>query len=412
MIDRAVIVSTGDELTTGKVVDTNSAYIADRLSGLGIKVTAVIKIGDNRQQFLWAVRQAEQLGELLIGSGGLGPTADDLTYELLAEHIGQPLIENQEVVLAIKKRFRDRGLPWTDNNLKQALLPKGALVVPNTNGTAPGCQLTLFNGTQLFWLPGVPREMTAMLEATVMPWIETANGDKRRVHTKTFKVHGLTESQLDDRVKHVAAETGVTLSFRTHYPDLTLRVTLPGGPEKADDFSSASGRVTAALGRHVYAERDVTLEEVVGNLLSAKGETLSLAESCTGGLISHRITRIAGSSAYYYGGVVSYSNEAKMAFLGVKSATLEQFGAVSRETALEMSRGVRERTGANYGLGVTGIAGPAGGSVEKPVGTVWISLCRADRHEARLFRFHGERERIIHGTAQAALNWLRQWLCE
>lgn len=412
MIDRAAILSTGDELTTGKVVDTNSAYIADRLSGLGIKVTAVIKIGDNRQQFLWAMRQAEQLGELVIGTGGLGPTADDLTYELLAEHIDQPLIEDHEVVIAIKKRFRDRGLPWTDNNLKQALLPKGALVVPNTNGTAPGCQLTLINGTQLFWLPGVPREMTAMLEATVMPWIEAANGDKGRVHTTTFKVHGLTESQLDDRVKHVVAETGVTLSFRTHYPDLTLRVTLPGGPEKADAFSSASRRVTAALGSHVYAERDVTLEEVVGNLLSAKGETLSLAESCTGGLISHRITRIAGSSAYYYGGVVSYSNEAKMAFLGVKSATLEQFGAVSRETALEMSRGVRERTGANYGLGVTGIAGPAGGSVEKPVGTVWISLCRADRHEARLFRFHGERERIIHGTAQAALNWLRQWLCE
>ena len=412
MIDRAVILSTGDELTTGKVVDTNSTAIADRLVNLAVKVTAIIKLGDDRERFLWALAQAERLAELVIGTGGLGPTADDLTNELLAEHLKQPLVEHQQIAAGIRKRFAERGLPWTENNLKQARLPQSATVVPNPTGTAPGCQLTLPGGSTLFWLPGVPREMAAMMDATVTPWIEAANGAARRVRSQTFKIHGLTESQLDDRVKHVAAETGAILAFRTHYPDLTLRVALPGGAEQDAAFQRATGLVVAALGTHIYADRDTTLEEVVGGLLLAKSQTLALAESCTGGLMSHRITRIAGSSAYYYGGAVTYSNEAKMKFLGVRAATLEQFGAVSQATALEMSAGIRQHSGADYGLAVTGVAGPSGGTEAKPVGTVWISLSRRDRHEARRFQFHGERERIIHGTSQAALDWLRQWLIE
>jgi nicotinamide-nucleotide amidase len=200
------------------------------------------------------------------------------------------------------------------------------------------------------------------------------------------------------------------LSFRAHFPDLTLRLTTSGGAEQEPGFVDSCQQIRRVLGPHVYAEGDVTMEESVGELLLQTRQTLALAESCTGGLISRRITRIAGSSAYYYGGAVTYANETKLNFLGVNLATLEKYGAVSEQTALEMSRGIKERTGASIALSVTGIAGPSGGSPEKPVGTVWMSIAQGDRHEARIFQFHGDRERIILGASQAALNWLRTML--
>ena len=208
-------------------------------------------------------------------------------------------------------------------------------------------------------------------------------------------------------MKPVKLGSDARLSFRAHYPDLSLRLTVKGGKESTETLTRIKDQIRGALGSFIYFEGDATLEEIVGQLLLAKQQTLALAESCTGGYISHRITRVAGSSAYYHGGLVTYSNDAKIRFLNVKPATLESYGAVSRETALEMSRGIRERTGAGIGLSVTGIAGPLGGSPDKPVGTVWISIAQAASHEARLFRFHGDRERIIIGTSQAALHWLR-----
>jgi nicotinamide-nucleotide amidase len=249
--------------------------------------------------------------------------------------------------------------------------------------------------------------MIAMLTETVIPWIisQRAGGNQAAAHT--FKIYGLTESKLDDLLRSVELGPGAKFSFRAHYPDLTLRLTVARGAETKETLTRLTDRIRKALDPHIYCEGNTTLEELVGQLLLARQLTLALAESCTGGYISHRITRVAGSSAYYYGGAVTYSNDAKIRFLGVNPATLENHGAVSRETALEMSRGVRERTGASVGLSVTGIAGPLGGSAEKPVGTVWISLAQAGNHEARLFRFHGDRERVITGTSQAALHWLR-----
>jgi nicotinamide-nucleotide amidase len=215
---------------------------------------------------------------------------------------------------------------------------------------------------------------------------------------------------LDDLLKAVELGPDAKLSFGAHYPDLTLRLTVKGGEERAEIFARLTDQIRKVLGPFIYFEGDATLEEVVGQLLLAKKETLALAESCTGGYISHRITRVAGSSSYYYGGAVTYSNDAKIRFLGVKPATLDRYGAVSRETSLEMSRGIRQRTGAGIGLSVTGIAGPSGGSLEKPVGTVWISIAQKDSQEADLFQFYGDRERIILGTSQAALHWLRTTL--
>jgi competence/damage-inducible protein CinA-like protein len=412
MITKAAILSTGDELTIGKVVDTNSAFIADRLSSLGIKVAAVLKVGDDREALLWAMREAAGLGEIIIGTGGLGPTADDLTSEVVAELLGCPLVQNEEIAVALRSRFDARRIPWTVNNLKQALFPQGAEILPNPVGTAPGFRVSLGQDKNLLWLSGVPQEMTAMFEQTVVPWITAESGSAYQTFSNAFKIYGLTESKLDELVKPVGLDPAIKLSFRAHYPDLTVRVTLTGGAEKQRQFIEACKRIRLILGSHIYAEGDITLEERVGQLLIERKQTLALAESCTGGLISRRITSIAGSSAYYLGGATSYANDVKIKLLGVRPATLEKHGAVSQETALEMSRGIRERIGADFGLSVTGIAGPSGGTPEKPVGTVWISIAQAKNHEARLFQFHGDRERIILGTSQAALNWLRLGLLE
>ena len=412
MIESAVILSTGDELTAGKVIDTNSSTIADRLLAVGVEVVAVLTVSDDRLKLHWALGQARDLGDLIIGTGGLGPTADDLTTEVVAEFLGSKLVQDREVAHALERRFEARGIAWTANNLKQALFPEGSFIVPNPIGTAPGFRVPLGLEKTLIWLSGVPQEMSAMLNQTVVPWILAQRPDAEKITAHTFKIYGLTESKLDDLVKAVDLGSSARLSFRAHYPDLSLRLTVKGGQKSAATLTRLKGQIRAALGSFVYGEGEATLEEIVGQLLLAKQQTLALAESCTGGYISHRITRIAGSSAYYYGGAVTYSNDAKTRFLGVKPATLASYGAVSRETALEMSQGIKEQTGAHIGLSVTGIAGPLGGSPEKPVGTVWISIAREDCHEARLFKFHGDRARIINGASQAALHWLRITLSE
>ena len=408
---RAVILSTGDELTSGRVVDTNSAYIADKLYGLGFDVAAVLKVGDDRERLRWALASAVSLGEILIGTGGLGPTSDDLTNEVVGEFLGQRLILHQSVVEAQKQRFAQRKIPWTENNQKQAMLPEAAVLVPNPVGTAPGFRVSPGEGKALFWLPGVPREMEAMLHETVLPWLRQSRDSSEQVSFHTFKLHGLTESKLDDLVKDIALPESARLSFRAHYPDLTLRLSLRGS-NVADQLAELAGEIRKRIGSYVYSEADETLEEIVGKLLLRQGRTLALAESCTGGYISHRITRVAGSSAYYVGGCVSYSNDAKERLLGVERTTLERYGAVSRETALEMAEGVRRRTGAGIALGVTGVAGPTGGTADVPVGTVWMGMAQDDSSEARRFRFQGERERVIVGASQAALHWLRSVLID
>lgn len=263
------------------------------------------------------------------------------------------------------------------------------------------------NDKQLIWLSGVPAEMIAMFNESVLPWIAGQRGKETEILARAFKIYGLTESKLYDLVKQIDLCTIAKLSFRAHYPDLTLRLTVSAGQARQQQFDHLCGEIRRRLGSYIYAEGDLTMEEIVGRLLAEKKQTLALAESCTGGLISHRITRVAGSSAYYYGGAVTYSNDAKMKFLGVQPTTLERYGAVSEQTALEMSLSIKERTGASVGLSVTGVAGPSGGSKEKPVGTVWISIANENSHDARLFNFHGDRERVILGTSQAALNWLR-----
>jgi nicotinamide-nucleotide amidase len=406
LISQAAILSTGDELTTGRVVDTNSAYIADRLFLLGVEVVAVLKVGDVRERLLWALAQARELADLVIGTGGLGPTADDLTNEVVAEFVGARLVLHEEIVAALKRRMEARGLPWTPNNAKQALLPEGAEVVPNPVGSAPGFRIEIAPQKTLFWLPGVPREMEAMLAESVLPWV-AARSSSGKVMSRTFKVYGLTESRLDHLLQGLSLPAGSKLSFRVHQPDLSLRLVFRGSDGAA--FEAALDEIRRRIGPYIYGEGEVTLEEIVGRLLLEKGRTLAAAESCTGGFLGHRITRVAGSSSYFKGTAVVYSNEAKVQ-LGVKPSTLERHGAVSRETALEMAQAARAWFGSDMALSVTGIAGPSGGTETVPVGTVWVGLAANGRADARDYRLQGERERVIQGASQAALNWLRSCL--
>jgi nicotinamide-nucleotide amidase len=408
MIQKAVILSTGDELTTGRVIDTNSAAIAERLFAIGVEVAAILKVGDDKEQLLWALRQAQALGDIVIGTGGLGPTRDDLTTEVVAEFLDCHLRQDEEVAKGLEQRFKELGIIWSANSLKQAMFPEGSTIIPNPTGTAPGFYVPIRPDKTLQWLSGVPQEMVAMLDQTVLPWIQRQRDQALHAFSCTFKIHGLTEGKLDEMLQPVHLGNHARLSFRAHYPDLSLRLIVrTQSPDGSVLFETIKKEITAILGKHIYAEGDTTLEEVIGSLLMDKRQTLALAESCTGGYISHRVTRIAGSSAYYYGGAVTYSNESKIRFLGVRPETLQEHGAVSRQTALEMSAGIKQRTGADVGLSVTGVAGPAGGSAAKPVGTVWVSIAQTGSHEAKLFRFTGDREHVILGTSQIALNWLR-----
>jgi nicotinamide-nucleotide amidase len=408
MIQKVVILSTGDELTSGRVIDTNSAAIAERLFAIGIEVPIILKVGDNKDQLLWALRQAQALGDSVIGTGGLGATSDDLTTEVVAEFLGCNLRQDEQVARELQQRFQERCISWSANTLKQAMFPDGSTIISNPVGTAPGFQVPIGPDKTLLWLSGVPQEMVAMLDQTVLPWIERQRGEAAHAFSCTFKTHGVTEGKLDEMLRPIHLGNHARLSFRAHFPDLSVRLAVrTQSPDGSVLFETIRNEIRIILGTYIYAEGDKTLEEVIGGLLMDKQQTLALAESCTGGYISHRVTRVAGSSAYYYGGAVTYSNEAKIKFLGVRPETLEEHGAVSRETALEMSAGIKQRTGADVGLSVTGVAGPAGGSAAKPVGTVWVSIAQTESHEAKLFRFAGDREHVILGTSQVALNWLR-----
>lgn len=406
-MDKAVILSTGDELITGRVVDTNSSFIADKLIALGLDVVAILKVGDDKERLLWALQHGVEIGELVIGTGGLGPTVDDLTTETVAEFLGLELELHTDVAEALKRRFESRGRPWTQNNLKQARFPEGAWLIPNPQGTAPGFRIRTRDQKWLIWLSGVPIEMVEMMHQSVLSWIKQERKVDAEISACTFKIYGLTESKLDEILKPIDLPEGVRLSFRAHYPDLSLRLTVKGGKESIEIFQGLRNRIQELIQPYIYGDGDETLEEIVGELLRKKGWTLALAESCTGGYISHRITSVPGCSDYFKTAAVVYSNEAKIDLLGVKKSMLEQYGPVSREIALQMAQGIKRQSGASLGLGVTGIAGPTGGSPELPVGTVWIGMAQPQGDETCCFHFQGDRGRVIQGASQAALHWLR-----
>ena len=411
----AAILAIGDEILSGQTTDTNSGWLAEQVRALGVEVVGFLTAPDDEGAIVRAFERALDDADVVISTGGLGPTADDLTTGCVARVAGRELVLDAASLREIEERFRRMGREMTPNNRRQAMLPAGCEVIPNPWGTAPGSITPVERGggtRHVLVLPGVPSEMRRMAEATVLPWL-AARRPGVRFASRTFSTFGLGESQLDELLAGVVAPVEARLAFRAAFPKVQARVTVSGAPN--DDLEARldalEARVRERLGTHLYAVGDEGMEETVGQLLAARGLTLAVAESCTGGLIGSRITDVPGSSEYFLLGVTSYSNEAKQQLLGVRAETLAAHGAVSVETAEAMAVGARRLAGSDLALATTGIAGPGGGTAEKPVGTVCIALAWEGGTWSHRYAL-GERSRewIKTYTAQLALDRLRRHL--
>lgn len=410
-----MLLAIGDELVSGRTLDTNSGFLAQAFRAAGIEIAGFLTIADDEAAILQAFQRALADATLVVSSGGLGPTADDLTTACVAKLTGRPLELDEASLSAIEERFRARGVDMPPNNQKQAYFPRGSTVLPNPEGTAPGfvCPVQGPRGeSHIACLPGVPREMRRIAEESLVTWAAGAGGGVHLV-SRVFSTVGLSESKLDELLAGVLNPSRGRLSFRAAFPRLQVRVSVaaPSPIEGEAELDNMESAIRERLGDHIYATGDVGLEDVVGQLLSERGLTLCVAESCTGGLIGHRITDVPGSSAYFTGGIVAYSNELKQKLLDVQLPTLEEHGAVSEAVVAEMARGARKRLSADIAVATSGIAGPTGGSPEKPVGTVCIGIDWAGGEWARTYSF-GTRSRswIKEMTAQTALDRLRRHL--
>ena len=408
---KAEILTIGDEVMRGEIVDTNKSFLADRLLGLDIETHFQTSVRDDPPAMIDAFKRAASRSQIALVSGGLGPTRDDLTTDALAEAFGLELILDEASLERIRSLFHAHGREMTENNVSQARFPEGAEILPNPLGTAPGFSIAQ-GMTRFFCLPGVPNEMTRMMDEQVMPRIEAARGEGPAVRARLLRTFGMGESTLDDELKDIAASGDVSLGFRTSFPDNYLRpLARAATAEQAEaTLDRICDTIKQRLGPLIYGEGEQTLEAVVGQMLAERGMTIAVAESCTGGLIATRITNNPGSSAYFAGGVVSYSNAAKSDLLGVPAAALEEHGAVSDPVIRAMAEGVRERFGVDIGIATTGISGPDGGTASKPVGLIHIALAREGAVYADSFVFRMERTRHRLLTSQIALDWIRRTL--
>ena len=415
MIQKAVILSTGDEITTGKVIDTNANYLADKLHENGVDLAAVITVGDVPDRLEWAWRTGIQLGDVVISTGGIGPTADDLTTETIARITGRKLFRDEASVETMRKMFATINRVMPENNLKQADFPEGAEVIPNPLGTAPGFHLPVTDGngghvSHLIVMPGVPREMKPMMENWVVPWLARNRGTNKVFAVKIFQTFGISESGLDQAVAGLIKPEEGRVAFRASFPQISMRITVEGEPGEAERrLEELSERVRAKISHFVFAEGDASMEDVVAQLLIHHNLKLAVAESCTGGLIGHRLTNVPGSSKFLLADLVTYSNEAKQDLLGVTDSTLQAHGAVSEECVREMAAGARKRVGADVGIATSGIAGPDGGTPDKPVGTVCIALDSNDVKTSRRYQMRGTRDWVKLLSSQVALDWLRRF---
>lgn len=407
------IIAVGSELLSFGRIDTNSVDISSRLAGIGISVRYKQVIGDRIADMSQALSLAMDRSEIIFITGGLGPTNDDITREAVADALSRELKEDEQVVLELERLYRKWGRRMSENNRRQAMVPEGALVLPNFNGTAPG--LFLHEGEKLiFVLPGPPRELNPMMKNQVIPLIKK----NKRVSDRPFrllKIASVSESALDARIEGIYKD----------YPDVDTTMLFSPGvislyftwrADNGDQVHAKAcldqliGRIYAELGISVLTDREEDMQDAVGRLLNEKGLTLALAESCTGGLICKMLTDVPGSSEYFMGGVVSYSDTVKENVLGVSSSDLKEYGAVSAKVAEQMALGVREHLNADIGLSVTGIAGPGGGTDEKPVGTVFIGLSGAGTCQSWSVRALGGRGIVRQRSANQALDQLRKWL--
>lgn len=408
----AEIVSIGTELLLGQIVDTNAAYLAQQLSTLGIGVYHRTTVGDNLERATAALRQAVGRADLVITIAGLGPTMDDLTRDAIAAAMDAPLARDMAIAAHLEDWFGRRGYTMTESNLRQACVPAGGRPLPNANGTAPGLLLEK-GGKIVVALPGPPNELIPLFETSVLPYLmERTAGERQVIRSRTLRIVGMGESVVEEQTRDLMDAADPTVAPYAKVGEVHLRVT-----SRAPDAAAADARIAPVaeeirrrLGDVVYGEDETTLEQAVVALLTEKHRTVATAESCTGGTLSGRITNVAGSSAIFNVGMVTYSNEAKIHLLKIPAALVGEFGAVSAEVAKAMAQRVRDLAGSNYGLSVTGIAGPGGGTSEKPVGLVYIGLATAEGVAAVKNLFSGGRADVRHRSTQSALDLLRREL--
>lgn len=410
---RAEIIAVGSELLGPHFTDTNSAYITARLEEIGVEVAFKTIVGDVAADLADAVGHALQRCRLVLVTGGLGPTEDDLTRETCARVLGRELDFEPRIKEAIELRFRRLGRPMSRTNLKQCYVIRGAEVLPNDRGTAPG--LWIENGAaRLVLLPGPPAELVAMFEASVMPKLKVLSGGRLTVR-RTIKITGLGESAMEDKIQRLYSRLppGMTVTTLAKPSDLAVIISsTEAAPREALEkkLDVWTARFVALLGPYVYSTSGEDLETAVAGLLIAAGKTLACAESCTGGLLGSRLTDVPGSSAFFLESAVTYSNAAKVRRLGVPPSLIAKRGAVSAEVARAMALGVRSRSGADFGLAVTGIAGPGGARPRKPVGLTYVALATTKGVTVKRHLFWGGRTQVKFQATQAALDLLRKKL--
>jgi nicotinamide-nucleotide amidase len=404
------LLTIGDELLLGTTVDTNAAFLGERLNAAGYRVLRHTTVGDQPAAIRAALREALERTACVICTGGLGPTPDDLTRPVVAGLYGCERRLNEQWLGEIERRFLARGMPMPEINRHQAMVPAGATVFRNRRGTAPGLALTDPRLGTTVLLPGVPAELRALLEEQVLPFLARQLGPGTPVRSRTLRTTGVAESALAERLAGLLDDLPqLTLAYLPTGIGIDLRLTSWGEldeREAAVALADGEERLRRAAGDIIYGTGRDDLAAVAGSKLRAAGLRLAVAESCTGGLLAARITAIPGSSDYFLGGAVAYADTAKQALLGVAGETLQQHGAVSEPVALELALGAVRAVGADCGVAITGIAGPGGGTVDKPVGTVWIAVALPGGTRTVLHRFSGTREEIRARAAQAALDML------
>ncbi|OGF51495.1 MAG: competence/damage-inducible protein A [Candidatus Firestonebacteria bacterium GWA2_43_8] len=408
----AEIITVGTELLLGQIVDTNFAYIAKRLAEAGINLYFKTSVGDNEKRMSEILKLALSRSDAVIITGGLGPTVDDVTRAALVKTLNLKLVLNEHVLKNIQSFFDSRKIKMSQNNVSQALVPNGATVIENKNGTAPGL-LIPYNGKYVIIMPGVPREMKPMMTETVVPFLKAHFKTEGIIKSRVLKTFGLGESRVDEMIGDLfRSSTNPTIALLASHSEVKVRLTARAKDDAEAEvlISELETKIRERLDDNIFGVNDETMEKNVGMLMTMQNLTLATAESCTGGLIADRITDVAGASKYFMRGVISYSNQSKIDTLDVKKITLDMYGAVSKQVAEEMAEGVRKVAGTDIGLGITGIAGPTGGTEQKPVGLVYIALSTDKETISRECRFSGERVLIKERAAQTALDMLRRHL--
>lgn len=407
------LICVGTELLLGNIVNTNAAYLAEKCAGLGLECYFQTVVGDNAQRLSLVLKTAMERSDIIILSGGMGPTEDDLTKEVAAEVCGRQLVLHEASKKAIKMYFAKKDIKPTENNWKQAMLPEGCIVLDNANGTAPGVIMEL-EDKRVVLLPGPPNELRPMFEESVAPYLEGLTSQV--ICSQTVKICGVAESRAETMVKElIDAQTNPTIATYAKTGEVHIRVTAGAADRKAAMklIKPVVKELKSRFGNDIYStEEGTTLEKAVTELLKANNLTVTCAESCTGGLLSARLINVPGVSDVYKTGVISYSNKAKRRFLGVKKTTLQKYGAVSEQTAREMTKGAALLTKADVAVAVTGIAGPDGGTEDKPVGLVYIACNVKGKITVQKYQFAGNRSKVRESAVSAALALMRGCILE